>query len=288
MARYLGATWTREGLRSLVGDMAQLAGARSSVLADGKAEGVRAVEVYTGQRLRLHRAPRPRDGHPLRQLQGDVALVPLGHGRHPPRLLRGAGRRVAARVLRGPPHHLRHLQRGSPEHGPGQGVRPPRPVQQRGGRGPLRAAGVGGRRVPHPALGHGAGSVGDAGAPGAHPHLRDAARRPGIPPARRGGEPGVRGAAADAALPLQLRLPPARCGRAHRGPDPGHDPPHRGGPQGPGRRGVPRDRRAGGRLPGEGLLPRSRRRRRGTHVRGAGEPRRGGRCDRSPSWSGSR
>jgi hypothetical protein len=48
MARYLGKTWTREGLRSLVGDMAQVAGARSSVLADGKAEGVRAVEVYTG------------------------------------------------------------------------------------------------------------------------------------------------------------------------------------------------------------------------------------------------
>ena len=48
MARYLGTTWTREALRSLVGDMAQLAGARSSVLADGKAEGVRAVEVYTG------------------------------------------------------------------------------------------------------------------------------------------------------------------------------------------------------------------------------------------------
>jgi hypothetical protein len=48
MARYLGKTWTREGLRSLVGDVAQVAGARSSVLADGKAEGVRAVEVYTG------------------------------------------------------------------------------------------------------------------------------------------------------------------------------------------------------------------------------------------------
>jgi hypothetical protein len=48
MARYLGKTWTREGLRSLVGDLAQVAGARPSVLADGKAEGVRAVEVYTG------------------------------------------------------------------------------------------------------------------------------------------------------------------------------------------------------------------------------------------------
>lgn len=48
MARYLGKTWTREGLRSLVGDVAQVAGARPSVLADGKADGVRAVEVSTG------------------------------------------------------------------------------------------------------------------------------------------------------------------------------------------------------------------------------------------------
>lgn len=48
MARYLGKTWTRESLRSLVGDMAQVAGARPSVLADGKADGVRAVEVSTG------------------------------------------------------------------------------------------------------------------------------------------------------------------------------------------------------------------------------------------------
>jgi hypothetical protein len=48
MARYLGKDWTREGLRSLVGDVAQVAGARPSVLADGKADGVKAIEVYTG------------------------------------------------------------------------------------------------------------------------------------------------------------------------------------------------------------------------------------------------
>jgi hypothetical protein len=48
MARYLGKTRSREALRSLVGDAAQVAGARSVVLADGKADGVRAVEVYTG------------------------------------------------------------------------------------------------------------------------------------------------------------------------------------------------------------------------------------------------
>lgn len=48
MARYLGKDWTREGLRSLAGDVAQVAGARPSVLADGKADGVKAIEVYTG------------------------------------------------------------------------------------------------------------------------------------------------------------------------------------------------------------------------------------------------
>jgi hypothetical protein len=48
MARYLGRNWTRESLRSLVGDEAQVAGARPSVLAGGKAEGVPAVDVYTG------------------------------------------------------------------------------------------------------------------------------------------------------------------------------------------------------------------------------------------------
>ena len=48
MARYLGKTWTREGLREVVGDVAQVAGARPSVLCEGKADGVRAVEVYTG------------------------------------------------------------------------------------------------------------------------------------------------------------------------------------------------------------------------------------------------
>jgi hypothetical protein len=48
MARYLGKAWTRESLRSLVGDVAQVAGARASVLAGGKADGVHALEVYTG------------------------------------------------------------------------------------------------------------------------------------------------------------------------------------------------------------------------------------------------
>ncbi len=48
MALYLGKRWTRERLLSLIGDPAQVAGARGCVLADGKADGVRAVEVSTG------------------------------------------------------------------------------------------------------------------------------------------------------------------------------------------------------------------------------------------------
>jgi hypothetical protein len=48
MASYAGRDWKREELLSYVGDPLQVAGARCSVLADGKAEGVRAVEVSTG------------------------------------------------------------------------------------------------------------------------------------------------------------------------------------------------------------------------------------------------
>jgi hypothetical protein len=48
MALYSGRQWTREELVSRIGDPLQIAGARSSVLTDGKADGVRAVEVTTG------------------------------------------------------------------------------------------------------------------------------------------------------------------------------------------------------------------------------------------------
>ncbi len=51
MARYAGRTWTRQEILARVGDPAQLAFARGSVLADGKADGVRAVEVATGSGL---------------------------------------------------------------------------------------------------------------------------------------------------------------------------------------------------------------------------------------------
>jgi Domain of unknown function (DUF4432) len=51
MAWYSGRTWTREELVSYVGDPMQIAGARGAVLTDGKADGVRAVEVATGSGL---------------------------------------------------------------------------------------------------------------------------------------------------------------------------------------------------------------------------------------------
>jgi hypothetical protein len=48
MALFAGRRWTREELVARVGDPLQLAGARASVLADGKADGVRAIDVATG------------------------------------------------------------------------------------------------------------------------------------------------------------------------------------------------------------------------------------------------
>jgi len=48
MALYLGKKWTRSELTARIGDPQQLAGARGSVLTDGKADGVRAVDVTTG------------------------------------------------------------------------------------------------------------------------------------------------------------------------------------------------------------------------------------------------
>jgi hypothetical protein len=48
MAMYAGRKWTREELTARIGDPQQVAGARGSILTDGKADGVRAVEVTTG------------------------------------------------------------------------------------------------------------------------------------------------------------------------------------------------------------------------------------------------
>lgn len=48
MAWYNGRKWTREELVARIGDPHQLARARGSVLTDGKADGVRAVDVTTG------------------------------------------------------------------------------------------------------------------------------------------------------------------------------------------------------------------------------------------------
>lgn len=48
MAWYSGKNWKREELAARVGDPLQIAGARGSILTDGKANGVRAIEVSTG------------------------------------------------------------------------------------------------------------------------------------------------------------------------------------------------------------------------------------------------
>jgi len=48
MAWYAGRQWRREELVARIGDPHQIAGARGSVLTDGKADGVRAVNVTTG------------------------------------------------------------------------------------------------------------------------------------------------------------------------------------------------------------------------------------------------
>ncbi len=53
MARFMGRDWTRLELLEHIGDPAQIAGAVPCVLSGGKAEGVKAVELYTGGGLRL-------------------------------------------------------------------------------------------------------------------------------------------------------------------------------------------------------------------------------------------
>ncbi len=51
MARFAGREWTRSELLSYIGDPAQAAGARASVLRDGKGDGVACVEIATGTGL---------------------------------------------------------------------------------------------------------------------------------------------------------------------------------------------------------------------------------------------
>ncbi len=48
MAWFAGKKWNRGELAARIGDPLQIAGARGSILTDGKADGVRAVEVTTG------------------------------------------------------------------------------------------------------------------------------------------------------------------------------------------------------------------------------------------------
>lgn len=51
MAKVFGGSWTRSELQSYVSDPLQIAGAVPSVLADGKAEGVRSIAIRTGSGL---------------------------------------------------------------------------------------------------------------------------------------------------------------------------------------------------------------------------------------------
>jgi hypothetical protein len=48
MAFFVGREWTKRSLVARIGDPAQLAGARPSVLFNGKSEGVKAVDIYSG------------------------------------------------------------------------------------------------------------------------------------------------------------------------------------------------------------------------------------------------
>ena len=53
MATFQGKDWKKHDLLSYIGDPAQIAGARASVLTDGKAEGVKAIDVHTGGGFRF-------------------------------------------------------------------------------------------------------------------------------------------------------------------------------------------------------------------------------------------
>jgi hypothetical protein len=53
MARYAGKDWKKQELLSMIGDPQQVAGAKSFMYTDGKAEGVRGISVNTGGGLQF-------------------------------------------------------------------------------------------------------------------------------------------------------------------------------------------------------------------------------------------
>ena len=63
MAYYLGREWDKAGLRSYLSDIAAVAGAVPGKYTDGKAEGVRNVNVRTGSGLEFNVVPRQGYGH---------------------------------------------------------------------------------------------------------------------------------------------------------------------------------------------------------------------------------
>ncbi|HEB11313.1 MAG TPA: DUF4432 family protein [Spirochaetales bacterium] len=57
MAEYVGREWSKKELLSYVGDSHQLAGAQISTLNDGKAEGVKVININTGSGLNFSVLP---------------------------------------------------------------------------------------------------------------------------------------------------------------------------------------------------------------------------------------
>jgi hypothetical protein len=87
MAEYLGRSWSKSELVSYTGDLHQIAGATPCMLADGKAEGVKAIRIDTGGGLELSVLPgRGMDiahaafrGRPLSFLSGTGITSPAYH-----------------------------------------------------------------------------------------------------------------------------------------------------------------------------------------------------------------
>ena len=122
MAWYAGKKWKRGELARAIGDPQQMAGARGSILTDGKADGVRAVEVSTGSGFNFTVLPGPRHGHSVCLVQGQGRSGFFsGTESPPPPTTRSRGCEWRRSLLRGAPHHLRDRQCRCSQRGPGQG-----------------------------------------------------------------------------------------------------------------------------------------------------------------------
>jgi hypothetical protein len=206
MALYLGKKWTKAELLSYVGDPAQVAGTRVYEYATGKAQGVKGIDMSRGA-ASLHRPARARDGHSGGVLPGRSDPHGFGHGDHAPRLLRGAGSRVAQELQCGAAHDLWNHERGVDERGPGRALRHSRKgVQRRGGK-PLRRPALGRRRVRYHSEGEGAGGEVLLREPVADPDHRDEPGTEVVHAPRRHRKSRVRAAAGPmAAIPASWQI----------------------------------------------------------------------------------